>query len=81
MNKKRIAGITLLVISIGLLIAFVINKVGFGFFTDPARLKAFISGFGVWAPLVFLVCSFYKLLLLRYPVMCSVLSEEDCLVL
>lgn len=53
MNKKRIAGITLLVISIGLLIAFVINKVGFGFFTDPARLKAFISGFGVWAPLVF----------------------------
>ena len=67
MNKKRIAGITLLVISIGLLIAFVINKVGFGFFTDPARLKAFISGFGVWAPLVFFSLQFLQVIIAPIP--------------
>ena len=39
MNKKRITKVSIIVLNIVALCIFVIDKVGYGFFTDPTQLK------------------------------------------
>lgn len=67
MNKKRIAKATIITAVIVLALAFVIEKVGFGFFTDPTKLKAFILSFGAWAPFVFFSLQFLQVIMAFIP--------------
>ncbi len=67
MNKKRITKVSIIVLIIVALCIFVIDKVGYGFFTDPTQLKEFISSFGIWAPFVFFSLQFLQVIMAFIP--------------